>query len=88
MKLPKEISPCPIIDTVIEIRFESTMPKEAKEAIFGIIFNEFNDRYPSLEKLPILQIPEAIREADPEGFLLTRSRAGRIFPNSGCEPVG
>ena len=65
MKLPKEISPCPIIDTVIEIRFESTMPKEAKEAIFGIIFNEFNDRYPSLEKLPILQIPEAIREADP-----------------------
>lgn len=29
MELPKRITPCPIIDSIIEIRFESTVPDEA-----------------------------------------------------------
>lgn len=65
MKIPQKITPCPIIDSNIELRFESTMPIEAKEATFGIIFSKFKLKYPGIEKLPILQLPEAIRGSDP-----------------------
>lgn len=61
MPLPKKISPCPIIDTTLEIRFKSLMPAEA---IFGVIYEKFNKTYPQTEKLPVLQIPEEIRNHD------------------------
>ncbi|MCX6733278.1 MAG: TIGR04255 family protein [Candidatus Peregrinibacteria bacterium] len=61
MKIPKEISPCPIIEAVIEIRFESTFPSEA---VFGILYQEYRATYPEIEKLPILQLPEQIRDSD------------------------
>jgi uncharacterized protein (TIGR04255 family) len=62
MKLPKKITPCPITETIIEIRFESDVPEDA---IFGVIYNEFKQEYSSFEKLPILQIPEVLRSRDP-----------------------
>lgn len=62
MKLPKKIDPCPITEVVVEIRFNSEIPEDA---IFGVIYNQFRDRYRPAEKLPILQIPEAIRSQDP-----------------------
>jgi len=62
MEIPKKISPCPIIESIVEIRFSSRAPSEA---IFGIIYNEFKDEFPNLEKLPILQIPDQLRENDP-----------------------
>lgn len=61
MTLPKKISPCPIVESLIEVRFESELPGEA---IFGIIYNEHKNDFPNLVKLPILQIPEAIRSSD------------------------
>lgn len=45
----------------MEIRFESELPEDA---IFGVIYNKFKDDYSSFEKLPILQIPEALRSQD------------------------
>lgn len=62
MPLPKKISPCPIVEANIEIRFESEMPPEA---VFGVVYNQFKNEYKGLEKLPILQIPEEIRSQDP-----------------------
>ncbi len=62
MRIPKKIDPCPITEVVVEIRFESELPEDA---IFGVIYNRFKDRYQSTKKLPILQIPEAIRSQDP-----------------------
>ncbi|MFA6570954.1 MAG: TIGR04255 family protein, partial [Bacteroidota bacterium] len=62
MKLPNKILKCPIIDTVIEIRFNS---KINPNAIFGIIYNNLKKEYPKVETLPILQIPEQLREKDP-----------------------
>lgn len=62
MNLPKKISPCPIIETVFEVRFESELPGDA---IFGIMYSVLKDDFPKLDKLPILQIPEAIRSSDP-----------------------
>lgn len=60
--LPKSINPCPIIDAVIEIRFEVNL---FSNAVFGIIYKEFQSEYPEVEKLPILQIPEQVRDNDP-----------------------
>ncbi|MGI8655746.1 MAG: TIGR04255 family protein [Pyrinomonadaceae bacterium] len=62
MQLPKKITPCPIEQVVVEIRFESVLPPEA---IFGVVYNALNSSYPKVEQLPILQIPEFIRTQDP-----------------------
>lgn len=62
MKLPKNISPCPIIEAIFEVRFDSGLPGDA---IFGIAYNSFKEEYPNLIKLPILQLPEQIRNSDP-----------------------
>jgi uncharacterized protein (TIGR04255 family) len=62
MKLPKKISPCPIVEAIIEIRFDASLPGDA---IFGIIYNMLKDEYTNLEKLPILELPDAIRTTDP-----------------------
>lgn len=62
MKIPISIDPCPIIEAIVEIRMNAKIPGDA---IFGLIYNEFKKDYPEIEKLPILQIPEHIRSADP-----------------------
>ncbi len=61
-KLPISINPCPIIEAIFEIRFESSFPGDA---IFGIVFNQFKDEFQNVEQLPILQLPAAIRDQDP-----------------------
>ena len=62
-KIPIKIDPCPIIEAVVDFRFDSEMPADA---IFGIIYKSFRDEFhDKVEKLPILQIPEAIRSQDP-----------------------
>lgn len=62
MQLPKSIDVCPIIESVVEIRFSSNTHKSA---IFGIFYNAIKDDFPIVENLPILQFPENIREFDP-----------------------
>jgi len=62
MKLPKKITPCPIVDSVLELRFATSFPHDA---IFGIVYNAFKTQYPKYESLPILQLPEPVRKADP-----------------------
>lgn len=62
-KIPLKIDPCPIIEAVVDFRFDTKMPADA---IFGIIYKSFRDEFSDkVEKLPILQIPEAIRSQDP-----------------------
>jgi len=62
MKIPNKINPCPIVEALVEVRFDSILPDEA---VFGVIYNEFRKDYPEITKLPILQLPEAIRNKDP-----------------------
>lgn len=62
MKIPQKINPCPIIEAIVEIRFESNVPPDA---VFGVIYNEFKEEYTKVEKLPILQLPEVLRTKDP-----------------------
>jgi len=62
-QLPKQITPCPIKEAVVEIRFESALPADAT---FGVVYNTLKNPYSQIEKLPILQIPEILRTNDPD----------------------
>lgn len=62
MKLPVKITPCPIIEAICEIRFNSEIHQDA---IFGLVYNLFKDDYRQPEELPILQMPPTIRGQDP-----------------------
>ena len=62
MKLPKKITPCPIVEAIVEVRFESDIPEDA---IFGVIYSKFKEEYSDLEKTALLQLPEQIRSKDP-----------------------
>lgn len=61
LKIPKRITPDPILESVVEIRFTTKLPSEA---IFGLVYNKLIVDFPNYEKLPILQLPEAIRNQD------------------------
>jgi uncharacterized protein (TIGR04255 family) len=62
MKIPKKITPCPLVDSTIELRFRTSVEPGA---VFGIVYNAFRNEYPKVEKMPILNIPEQIRLVDP-----------------------
>ena len=62
MKLPQKIEPCPIIDALFEIRFDTKMPLDA---VFGIVYQIFAEEYNKPIDLPILEIPAVIRKEDP-----------------------
>ncbi len=61
-KLPISINPCPIAEAIFEVRFESSYPRDA---IFGTIYNQFKNEFQKVLQLPVLQLPAAIREQDP-----------------------
>lgn len=58
----KSISPDPVIEAVLDLRFTSTVPKEA---VFGAIYNVLRNEHSKPESLPITQLPEALRLNDP-----------------------
>lgn len=61
MDIPKKIDPCPIVEAIVELRFDSSLPNDA---VFGVIYNQFKDEFEKVGKLPILQLPENIRSKD------------------------
>lgn len=61
-KLPKLIELCPIVDAIMEIRFKT---QTHSNAVFGIIYSKLSTEFKNVENLPILQIPEPIRNSDP-----------------------
>lgn len=61
--LPTKITPCPIIETVIEIIYDRNLDIDPN-AIYGKIYDSLKDRYPTIETLPIFQLPEEIRLND------------------------
>ncbi len=62
IRIPKKISPCPITEAIVELRFDSNQPAEV---IPGIVFNKLEQKFPKLEKLPIMELPSFIRDNDP-----------------------
>lgn len=64
MELPIKITPCPIIESNIEVRFNTLLPGDA---IIGMVYSVFQPIYSNcrLEQLPIMQIPADLRRQDP-----------------------
>lgn len=63
MARPTKITPDPIIDAVVEFRFESEIPPDA---ILGMLFSVVRNEFSNFKKLPIAKIPEEIRRNDPQ----------------------
>ncbi|NOQ30355.1 MAG: TIGR04255 family protein [Helicobacteraceae bacterium] len=61
-KIPIKLEPTPIVSAVVEIKFISSVPGEA---VFGIIYPLLSKEYKKFKKLPVLQIPNDIRDRDP-----------------------
>lgn len=61
-EIPIKLNPTPIVSAVVEIKFTPLVPNEA---VFGIIYPLLASQYTQLNKLPILQVPNDIRDRDP-----------------------
>ena len=59
--LPKKIVPDPIVEALVEIRFDPAVPEDA---VFGVIYGRLSERFTGYESLPILQLPEFVRRTD------------------------
>lgn len=61
--LPSSIHPCPIIDALVEMRF---IAKVNPNAVFGLMYGALLPEYSGeIINLPIMQLPEAVRNSDP-----------------------
>lgn len=63
MARPTKITPDPIIDAVVEFRFESDIPPDA---VLGMLFSVVRNEFSNFQKLPVAEIPEEIRRNDPQ----------------------
>ena len=61
VNIPKRITPCPIVEALVEIRFEATVHPNV---VFGLIYKAIGGNQVP-ESLPVLQIPEQVRAIDP-----------------------
>ena len=61
-RLPLKISPCPIVEAVVEIRFVSAEPWRN---LPGLFHPRIRDRYPELKELPLASMPDELRSRDP-----------------------
>jgi uncharacterized protein (TIGR04255 family) len=62
MRIPRRLTRNPIVDAIAEVRFSSNIPNDA---IIGLVYTTVQDTFGKPEDLPILQIPAALREKDP-----------------------
>lgn len=62
-KFPRKIDKVPIAEAVLEVRFDTPVPEEA---VFGIVYNAFKTQFSRLEKLQLLQLPNEIRNLQPD----------------------
>ncbi len=63
MSFPIRLDKTPLIDSIIEVRFDTNI---VSSAVFGVIYNQIRAEYPgTVVNLPISQLPEAIRMSDP-----------------------
>jgi len=62
MKLPLTITPCPIVETVFEVRFSTTTPGEA---VLGMVYQVLRDQLPKVDVLVAASLPAKMTEFDP-----------------------
>lgn len=62
MDLPISIEPCPIVETVLDVRFESLVPEDA---VFGVVYQALRPDFPDASALPMASLPPEMRRSDP-----------------------
>lgn len=63
IKIPKRLGKCPLVDALLEVRFNSSLDKSV---IFGLVYAQVKEAYPGrVVNLPLSQIPAQIRDNDP-----------------------
>lgn len=76
-KLPARITPCPILEAVMEIRF---VTGQEWSVLPGLLYAQIGDHYPKIEKLAVSELPEEILRNDPALVYVPRLRfAGEGF---------
>ena len=63
MRIPTRLEKCPIVDFICEVRFESSFPPAIVTGMMAGALSSLNIEN-NIEGLPILQIPEALRNSD------------------------
>ncbi len=61
-KLPIKVSPCPIMEATVELKFSSDLPKGA---VFGVLYNSLKETFGKVEQLPTAMLPPEVIENDP-----------------------
>lgn len=84
--LPKKLRQEPLIDAVFEVRFTSAFP--AGGVLPGLLFGKL-DGDKKIEQLPLSQLPQDIRDADPNLRFAPLSRLGwkQFYINLGDRSV-
>ncbi len=62
MKLPLSITPCPIAEAVVEVRFDTDAPEDA---VFGLVYHALKADFPKSSALPMASLPPEVRKSDP-----------------------
>jgi uncharacterized protein (TIGR04255 family) len=62
-RLPTRITPCSIINTVVEVRFQT---EQSPTVVPGLIYSAVRERFPKQAELPQAQLPDAERNLIPE----------------------
>ena len=57
-RLPTKITPCPIVEAILEIRFVTS---ESWRTLPGLLYAKIRERYPEQRDLSLAQLPEEIR---------------------------
>lgn len=60
--LPFRISPCPILEAILELRFVTT---EDWSVLPGLLYARVRERYPEKRNLPLADVPGKIRAVEP-----------------------
>lgn len=63
MKIPKKISPSPILEAIAEIRFENNLPSAV---VYGKLYGALSKEFDQTEQLPILEMPAQLLDSQPE----------------------
>ncbi len=64
IRIPIELKQCPIVGTIIEFWFDTTVPHQALFGLWEQHKNDFQD-YEPLQELPTTEIPQKILREDP-----------------------
>ena len=64
-KLPISIDPCPIVEVVAEVRFQTSLPTQA---IPGVVYGAISQHFPNMVTLPAAALPEEVGKLNPSLF--------------------